>query len=128
MTVQDYKNKGFLVSAMITESYLQKCEEEIITAYIKPFGELSEEAKVIAEKATMNLTYLLICQRNTIATRGGGKEKTTLNSYAPNAESKINELSKTCDLWLRELGVKCGKFAEVNDICKIYFITNFFYN
>lgn len=116
------------MSSMLTDAYLQKCEDEINTSYILPFGELSEEAKIIAEKALMNLTYLLVCQRNTVATRVGGKEKTTLNSYAPSLEAKINELSKTCDLWLRELGAKVGRYAEVNDICKIYFTTNYFYN
>lgn len=127
MTPQEYANKGFAVSLHIDQSVIDRAEADVRAAYITPI--LGENAQGEAvNDAIANLAFLAMTQRNVFVTRSGAKEKTNANSRTAEAWETLQEMAHTCAMkieTLRQLP-DANKSAKVNDICRLYFKTNFF--
>lgn len=127
MTPQDYVNKGFAVSLHIDQAIINRAEADVRAAYITPIvGEM--EGEVVTD-ALANLSFMAMTQRNVFVTRSGAKEKTGANSRTAETWDTLQEMAHVCAMKidaLRELP-GANKTAEVHDILRIYFKTNFFY-
>lgn len=127
MTKQWYSEQGFKVSTLIDDAEINRAENDVRVAYIKPIIGDATEPKNIIENAVSNLAFLLLLQRSTFLTRAGAKTKAGYNSADVDAWAKLQDAASSCHLALEQLravqGANAG--AKVTDICKIYFKTNF---
>lgn len=127
MTKQWYMAHGYKLSAQIEESEIGRAERDVTAAYVSPIiGEATIPAEV-CEAAVGNLAFLLLLQRSVFATRSGAKVKTGYNSADASAWDILQQEAASCHLQLETLREQEGANAdaEVTDICKIYFKTNF---
>ena len=127
MTKQWYIAHGYKLSAQIEESEIARAERDVMLAYVSPIiGEATIPAEV-REAAVGNLAFLLLLQRSVFATRAGAKVKTGYNSADASAWDILQQEAASCHLQLETLRRQEGANADadVTDICKIYFKTNF---
>lgn len=128
MTKDWYADNGFKMSNLIDQSEIDRAEREVTAAYVEPIcGEVSELTEA-QKNAIGNLAFLLLLQRSIFLTRAGAKTKTGYNSQEADAWAKLQQSATSCHLALEQLRNTEGanRDAEVMDICKIYFKTNFF--
>lgn len=116
------------MSNLIDQAEINRAEADVTAAYIRPIIGVPEEPSAIEEKVTGGLAFLLLLQRSIFATRAGAKIKTGYNSQDADAWTKLQQEAHSCHLLLQELRNTEGADAnaEVTDICKIYFKTNYF--
>lgn len=127
MTAQDLVNAGFPVSLHIDSAIITRAATDVRAAYVTPIvGTMADNATIT--DALNNLTFLLLMQRNVFATRAGGKTKSTLQSQEADTWQTLQEQAHTCHMKIEALRALEGATADaaVQDICKIYFKTNFF--
>lgn len=124
-----YKNNGYELSQLIDDAVISRAEREVTEAYVAPIAGSATIQQDIKERVVGRLAFLLILQRTIFATRAGAKVKTGYNSQDADAWAKLQQEATSCHLAIEELKKQPGvnKDAEVTDICKIYFKTNFFY-
>lgn len=127
MTKQWYLEHGFKLSAQIEDAEIARAERDVANAYVMPIVgdvKVSSEAR---EDVIGNLAFLLMLQRSVFATRAGAKIKTGYNSQDAGAWDLLQQCATACHLALETLRQQPGvnADAEVCDICKIYFKTNF---
>lgn len=127
MTKQWYIARGYKLSAQIEEGEIARAERDVTAAYVAPIIGTATIPTDIREAAVGNLAFLLLLQRSVFATRAGAKVKTGYNSTDASAWDVLQQEATACHLWLEELRKQPGvnADAEVTDICKIYFKTNF---
>lgn len=116
------------MSSLISDAAIARAERDVTDAYITPIvGSVAVSTEVL-ERAIGNLAFLLILQRTIFATRAGAKIKTGYNSQEADAWAKLQQEATSCHLALEMLKKEQGvnSDAQVIDICKIYFKTNFF--
>ncbi|MGD7651427.1 hypothetical protein, partial [Ralstonia pseudosolanacearum] len=96
-------------------------------AYITPIVGNATVSQTVKERAIGNLAFFLILQRTIFATRAGAKVKTGYNSQDADAWAKLQQEATSCHLALEMLKKEPGvnQDADVTDICKLYFKTNF---
>lgn len=127
MTKQWYQDNGYELSGLISDAIITRAERDVTDAYITPIVGGATVSQTVKERAIGNLAFLLILQRTIFATRAGAKIKTGYNSQDADAWAKLQQEASACHLAIemlkREPGV--NKDAQVIDICKIYFSTNF---
>lgn len=115
------------MSTLISQATIDRAEADIKAAYLVPIvGNNLETTEAV--DALANLTFLLILQRTIFATRAGAKIKTTLTSQEAGEWQKISQQASVCHLKLEALRSIDGAnaAAQIVDICKIYFSTNYF--
>lgn len=129
MSIEDYKQAGFLMSVQIQQSVIDKAEADAMQAYILP---LAPDADVTtagpAREALMSFADLLVKQRSIFATRSGAKEKTTPQSQSAEDWRILRQCASTCALKIKELAKSVGVIYwedKVTDICGILYKTNF---
>ena len=129
MTRQWYQEHGFEMSSLISEAAISRAETDVTDAYITPIVGSAEVSTDVVQRATGCLAFLLILQRTIFATRAGAKVKTGYNSVEADAWAKLQQEATACHLALETLKTQPGvdPDAQVTDICKIYFSTNFLY-
>lgn len=127
MTPQEYTNKGFAVSLHIDQSIIDRAEADVRAAYVAPIVGESEQGEAVVD-AVANLAFMLMTQRNVFVTRSGAKEKTNANSRIAETWNTLQEMAHVCAMKIEALRNLPGanKTAKVNDICRLYFSTNFF--
>lgn len=128
MTKQWYLERGYKLSAQIEEAEIARAEADVTAAYIAPIVGTSESVPTdIRQKAVGSLAFLLLLQRSIFATRAGAKVKTGYNSQDASAWDVLQQEAAACHLALETLRKQpwANAEAEVCDICKIYFKTNF---
>ena len=127
MTKTWYSEHGFKLSSLIDDAEISRAEREVTDAYITPIVGDAEVAQGVLENAVGTLAFLLILQKTLFATRAGAKTKTGYNSQEADAWAKLQQEATSCHLALETLKKQEGvnADAEVMDICKIYFKTNF---
>lgn len=122
MTANDYQAKGYKVSLNIEQAIIDAAENESRQCYILPTtGGVYDQTRQDHKDALMALAYIGICQRQIFATRSGGKEKNTAQSYTAQLEDIIREMGHRADALLNAI----GNTKSVVDIYCIYFNTNF---
>lgn len=127
MTKQWYLERGYKLSAQIEEAEIARAEADVVSAYISPIVGTAKVPTEIRENAVGGLAFLLLLQRSIFATRAGAKVKTGYNSQDASAWDVLQQEASACHLALERLRKQPGvnAEAEVCDICKIYFKTNF---
>jgi len=128
MIKQWYQEHGYEMSSLISDAAIGRAERDVTDAYITPIVGSAKVSTEVLERAIGNLAFLLILQRTIFATRAGAKIKTGYNSQEADAWAKLQQEATSCHLALEMLKKEPGvnPNAQVIDICKIYFKTNFF--
>lgn len=129
MTKQWYQEHGYEISSLISDATISRAERDVTDAYINPIVGNANVSTEVKELAIGNLAFLLILQRTIFATRAGARVKTGYNSQEADAWAKLQQEATSCHLALEVLKSQPGvnPDANVTDICKIYFSTNFLY-
>lgn len=127
MTKQWYQENGYALSSLINDADITRAERDVTDAYITPIVGNATVSQTVKERAIGNLAFLLILQRTIFATRAGAKVKTGYNSQDADAWAKLQQEATSCHLALEMLKKEPGvnQDADVTDICKLYFKTNF---
>ena len=127
MTKTWYSEHGFKLSSLIDDTEIARAEREVTAAYITPIVGDATVTQAVLENAVGALAFLLILQKTLFATRAGAKTKTGYNSQEADAWAKLQQEAASCHLALETLRKQEGvnADAEVMDICKLYFKTNF---
>lgn len=129
MNVQDYRTEGYNLSTLLDQSLVNRAESEVYTAYILPLvgDDLTTEEREEEpyRSAIMALSFLLLQLRTISGTRAGGKAKQTDKSTSPTHYDILLQNAHTCDMKLQ--AIADNPQDSVNDICGIYFRSNYFY-
>ena len=129
MNVQDYRAAGYALSTLIEQAVVTRAENDVLAAYILPLiGHVPTEEEKAAEplkSAFMGLSFLLIQQRSTTATRAGAKSKLSEQSTTPTYDDILRQNAPNVVRALRELDEDAHK--KCSDICRVFFTTNYFY-
>lgn len=127
MTKEWYSEHGFKISSLIDQTEIDRAEAEVSVAYVVPIAGGATVPAEVRQNAIGNLAFLLLLQRSIFLTRAGAKTKTGYNSQEADAWEKLQQAASSCHLALEQLraveGVNAN--AEILDICKIYFKSNF---
>lgn len=129
MTAQEYNALGYPVSLHIEQPIIDRAEADVHAAYIEPIAGTTHDSEQVVKDALAALSFLLMTQRNVFVTRSGAKEKTNANSRNADAWAGLQEQANTCAMRIDILREQpwANKRAGMNDICRIYFATNFYH-
>ena len=127
MTKQWYQQHGYKLSSWIEEDEIARAEADVTAAYIDPLKGTATIPTEALEAITGQLAFMLLLQRSIFATRAGAKTKTGYNSADADAWAILQQEATGSHMALERLkGYEGANVdAEVTDICKIYFKTNF---
>lgn len=117
------------MSSYTDEAEISRAETLVRDAYIKPIVGAATVTASVVEKTVAELAFLYLLQQSVFLTRSGAKIKTGYNSQQADTWDLLQQSSTACHLALEILRKQPGvnANADVQDICKIYFKTNFFY-
>lgn len=121
MTAQDFISNGYKVSLQIQQGEIDRAVADVTAAYVDKVT--TDNTTATAKAAVMQLAFILLCQRNTFATRAGGKLKLS-PQLSENAQARQSDYDNA-DRLLRQLQVMPGGIAGkvekmVDDICMLY--------
>ena len=121
MTAQDFIANGYKVSLQIAQGEIDRAVADVTAAYVDKVT--TDNTTATAKAAIMQLAFILLCQRNTFATRAGGKLKLS-PQLSDNAQARQTDYDNA-DRLLRQLQASTGGIAGeidkmVEDICMIY--------
>ena len=138
MTAKEYQEHGFRLSLQVQQAEIVRAENTVYRAYLaKTYGDKtpSEVEQVTsvdgwATNATLaecvaNLAFLYLTQKNILATRSGGKVPNALSASTAGGWDNLAQSAKDCAYSLQRCNVADG---DMDDICGIYFKSNYFYN
>ena len=127
MTKDWYIAHGYKMSAALDDAEITRAENDVTDAYITPIVGTATVPQEVKDKTVGALAFLLLLQRSVFLTRGGAKIKSGYNSYDADAWAILQQEAQSCHLALETLRAQEGvnKDAEIIDICKIYFKSNF---
>lgn len=126
MTKQWYQEHGFKISSLIDETEIDRAERDVVQAYVLPIEGSATIPSETREGIVGQLAFLLLLQRSVFLTRAGAKTKSGYNSYDADAWALLQQEAQTCALAIDKLrAYGSNPTAEVVDICKIYFKSNF---
>ena len=130
MTPQDYIAAGYNVSSLIAQTAIDKAEADVMRAYIIPVYPTAPEepTNAVVKRCTMEFASLLLALRSIFVTRAGSKTKQTEKSYTPTRAEILQQYASDCVAALNDLRALEGAYsgAKVNDICGVYFKSNYF--
>ena len=121
MTAQDFIANGYKVSLQIQQGEIDRAVADVTAAYVDKVT--TDNTTATASAAIMQLAFILLCQRNTFATRAGGKLKLS-PQLSDNAQARQTDYDNA-DRLLRQLQATTGGIAGkidkmVDDICMVY--------
>ena len=121
MTAQDFIANGYKVSSQIAQGEIDRAVADVTAAYVDKVT--TDNTTATAKAAIMQLAFILLCQRNTFATRAGGKMKLS-PQLSDNAQARQTDYDNA-DRLLRQLQAATGGIAGeidkmVDDICMVY--------
>ena len=127
MTVKEYRDEGLQVSSNVSAQVLTSAEALVERAYLAPLRGVKPKDYELEETCIMCLAYLYVLQSsNTFATRAGAKGTAITASTQASGADMLNAVAARCR---SELELVAGEYgADVracDDICAIYFSTNF---
>ena len=128
MTKQEYQNAGFRLSLQVEQVDIDRAEREVTEAYCKPIAPDMGTTREAYRSAVMNLAFLWLLQHSLFGTRSGAKGVQITSATTPTNADILRECAWDCHLALQVLKAEADadEKAEVTDICRIYFSTNFF--
>lgn len=121
MTAQDFVTNGYKVSLQISQGEIDRAVADVTAAYVDKVT--TDNTTDAATAAIMQLAFILLCQRNTFATRAGGKLKLS-PQLSDNVQARQTDYDNA-DRLLRQLQAAPGGIAGkidkmVDDICMLY--------
>ena len=121
MTAQEFISNGYKVSLQIQQGEIDRAVADVTAAYVDKVT--TDNTTTTAKAAIMQLSYILLCQRNTFVTRAGGKLKLS-PQLSDNAQARQTDYDNA-DRLLRQLQAATGGIAGkidkmVDDICMLY--------
>ena len=138
MTAKEYQEHGFRLSLQVQQAEIVRAENAVYGAYLaKTYGDKTQaeveqvtSADGWATNTTLaecvaNLAFLYLVQKSILATRSGGKVPNALSAATAGGWDNLAQAAKDCALSLQRCNVADG---DMDDICGIYFKSNFFYN
>ena len=138
MTAKEYQEHGFRLSLQVQQAEIVRAENAVYVAYLaKTYGDKTpaevEQVTSVdgwATNATLaecvaNLAFLYIAQKIILATRSGGKVPNALSASTAGGWDNLAQAASDCALSLQRCNVADG---DMDDICGIYFKSNYFYN
>ena len=131
MNAQDYIAAGYNVSSLIAQAQITRAEQDVLRAYIVPvYPNAAQEVEInpVIRRAVMTFTELLLAERSIFVTRAGSKTKQTEKSYTPTRSEILQQYAPDCVAALNDLRALEGVVsdAKINDICGVYFKSNYF--
>lgn len=128
MTKQEYQNAGFRLSLQVEQSDIDRAEREVTEAYCKPLAPGLDVTNEAYKNAVMNLAFLWLLQHSIYGTRSGAKGVQVTSATMPTNADILRECAYDCHFSLQALRVEANtpEKIRVDDICRIYFSTNFF--
>lgn len=128
MTKQEYQEAGFRLSLQVEQADIDRAEREVTAAYCKPIAPAIDTTNAAYRNAVMNLAFLWLLQHSLFGTRSGAKGVQITSATTPTSADILRDCAWDCHFALQVLKaeVDADEKAEVTDICRIYFSTNFF--
>ena len=109
MTAQDFIVNGYKVSLQISQGEIDRAVADVTAAYVDKVT--TDNTTTTAKAAIMQLAFILLCQRNTFATRAGGKLKLS-PQLSDNAQARQTDYDNA-DRLLRQLQAATGGVASL---------------
>lgn len=131
MTAQDYKNAGYRMSAHMSQAVIDRAEADVKDAYITPINPALDSSSNVYKQSLMCLSYFLILKRmNVFATPSGAKVKKVDESSDSEPWYNLYNMAYDCHFSIERLKATEGSKQDpiIQDICGIYFKTNFINN
>lgn len=130
MTVQEYQQAGLALSLQVQQSEIDRAEEKVTSAYIRPIVGEYDNTDEAQKAAVMELAYLFLLQTaNAKMTRAGAKQVNITSGNNVSQYEVLQQQAHSCAIALRELErMNAKQNTRFDDICRIFFKTNFFYN
>ena len=120
MTTSELRNAGYRVSAQVSDTEVSRAAQEVTEAYIAKVSSVGQQLTPDQNEAAMQLVTILLIRRSAVATRSGGKEKTS-PQLSERADASQGELDNA-DRLLRKIQTVAGNISElVDDIASIYY-------
>ena len=128
MTKQWYQEHGFKMSNYLEDAEIGRAEKLVRDAYISPIVGSATVQDDVIKSTVAEFAFLYLLQQSVFLTRAGAKIKTGYNSQQAETWDLLQQSATACHLALDGLRKQPGvnATAEITDICKIYFKTNFF--
>lgn len=128
MTKQEYQEAGFRLSLQVEQADIDRAEREVTEAYCKPLAPELNTTSVAYRNAVMNLAFLWLLQHSLFGTRSGAKGVQITSASTPTSADVLRECAWDCHSALQVLRhiADTPEKIRVQDICRIYFSTNFF--
>lgn len=130
MTAQEYQQAGLALSLQAQQSEIDRAEEKVTSAYIRPIVGEYDSTDETQKAAVMELAYLFLLQTaNAKMTRAGAKQVNITSGNNVSQYEVLQQQAHSCAIALRELErMNAKQNTRFDDICRIFFKTNFFYN
>lgn len=128
MTKQEYQDAGFRLSLQVEQVDIDRAEREVTEAYCKPIAPDMDTTEEAYRNAVMNLAFLWLLQHSLFGTRSGAKGVQITSATTPTNADILRECAWDCHSALQVLRnvADTPEKIRVQDICRIYFSTNFF--
>ena len=129
MTKEWYKAQGYHVGLEGTQEMIDRAEREVKAAYIAPILPAADFEQADVMQCLADLAFMRLLQITLFVTRSGAKEKTGQYSLNASADAKYAEQGRVAASAVDRLRAMSGAnaTAKVDDICQIFFKSNFFY-
>lgn len=122
MNASDFSNAGYRLSLQVSDEEVNRAVTDVQNAYIFKVANVHKGSDIA--DAIMQLAFILLCQRSTVATRSGGKVKISPSVSEPGYPSQAD--FENADRLLRTIQNIDGNISEmVDDICGIYYRNKF---
>lgn len=123
ITTNDMKAAGFRVSLQVSEAELQRAVDDVLGAYLERVC-VVDDSDSDQKAAAMQLAFILLVRRNTVATRAGGKVKQT-PQLSETADIRQTDLD-SADRLIRKVQTIAGEPSKlVDDIAGVYYRKTF---
>ena len=130
MEASVYRDSGYRLSLQVSQGEINRAEADVKAAYLDRIYADYVTPPDIIKSAMMQLAFILLLKRSAVATRSGGKVKTSPDSVTgyPTQEDFDNadRLLRLMQETYRNNGAVQGHPSKiVEDICGIYYRNQF---
>ena len=130
MEASAYRDSGYRLSLQVSQGEINRAEADVKAAYLDRIYADYVTPTALIQSAMMQLAFILLLQRSAVATRSGGKVKTSPDSVSgyPSQEDMDNAdrlLRLMQETYYHSGAVQGHPSKIVDDICGIYYRNQF---
>lgn len=127
MQKEVYTSAGYRLSLQIEQAEIDRAEKAVKSAYLDAIASGIDESTEEYKNALLSLSFLYLLQHSIYATRAGAKGVQIQSATTSTNLDVLRECVFDAHNALQALRDKVSnQDAKVNDICRIYFSTNYF--